>query len=69
MFRLDQAIECLKHDAPLKLAVKGHAKMMPHHKGHEDGAGRFDMLCNVKRHRDGHRGNTPSLNSALHERD
>jgi hypothetical protein len=43
--------------------------MMAHHERHKDRTGRLGLRGDIRRNRDGHRGNTSSLKSALHERD
>ncbi|MDQ4076157.1 MAG: hypothetical protein M3220_07905 [Chloroflexota bacterium] len=49
--------------------MKGNTEMMPHPERDKYRAGRFDMLRYIKGDRDRNRGNAPSLNGALHERD
>ncbi len=64
-----QPVESLHDDPPLELAVEGHAEVMPHHEGHEHRSRRLHMLGHIPRDADGNRGDTPSLDCALHERD
>lgn len=49
--------------------MKRHAEVMPHHEGHEDGARWRDAARDVGGDRDRYRGDAPSFNGALHERD
>src|SRR5262249_31554101 len=64
----NEALKRGEDDAPLKLAVVGHAEVVPHHERHEDGAWRLHLHGDVAGDRDGDSGDAPSLYCALQER-
>ncbi len=69
LLRQGEAVQSFEDDAALKVAVKGHAEMVPHHERQEDRSWRLEVLGDVTGDRDGNRGDAPSLDGALHERD
>ncbi len=61
--------EALQDDPPLEIAVERHPEVVPHHERYEDRPRGLEVLGDVTRDRDGHRGDAASLYGALDQSD